>query len=123
MITTTTADLGYTNRNITDFGVFNTTTDIVDKVNESMTTLNNSQARERPSTGIEFLGGVSSFLSSAGETAYMVLFKAPEIFFGLVTDISGKTGLVPTWFEPLLYAMVGILAIAAVLYFIFGREI
>ena len=123
MITTTTADLGYTNRNLSDFGVFNETTDIVNKVNESMQVIDNAQTDDPPATGIEFLSGVSSFLTSAGQTAYMVLFDVPSIFINLITDVTEKTGLVPEWFEPLLIAMVSIMAIAAILYFIFGREI
>jgi len=123
MIETAATDLSYTNRNSTDFSVFNATANITDRIDQSLDKIQDSQTEERPTTGLEFIGGISSFLSNAAETAYMVFLSAPNILVGLVTDMGVKTGLVPSWFGWFINAIIGIIVLGAVFYLVWGREV
>jgi len=109
--------------NTTDFAYFNATTEIEESINKSMQIINASDADEKPSSGLDIIGGVSSFLTNAGETAYMVFFEVPNMFMGIFTDMGVKAPFIPSWFWSIIQAILGITVIAAILHFMFGREV
>lgn len=90
------------------------------------TTLNSTTVNQNSAAG---LGGTAYIFISQGVDVALRLLSLPQLFLALLTDFTTTTaalGLgvaIPSWFTSYALAIVSVVILAAVVYFLVGRQI
>jgi hypothetical protein len=107
---------GITASNLTSFYVIN---NITEKANNISTTFQNASA-SNPQSGLYVLTAPVQFIIGAAQ-AGMLVFDMPNLFNAMVVDVAAPMGI-PSWIVGVVEAIILIIVIFAIIYFIIGRR-
>jgi len=108
------------NKNVTDLQSFNQTQRIYNKT-WAVYDVINVTSRDAPPSPIDLIG-VPLYLITGAYNAGMLFLEMPNLFAAMVSDIVSIVGF-PEWFGLILNALLFVIILGGIIYFITGRNV